>query len=253
MPIVSRTFAALAAAAALAFLSGCQGAPGYPGKAEPRPEQQLDFATLYGKNCAGCHGPDGRGGAAIALNSSTYLAFAGRDHIRTVAANGLKGSLMPAFAQSAGGMLTDQQIDALADGMFREWGQPSNVVAAELPTWAVGTGSAASGQQVYTAACARCHGATGSGTAAAGHSIVDTAYLALVPDQSLHTIIAAAHPERTTTDWRTYTPGHPLSTQQVDDLVAWLASHRANAPAAVIAPAPAAVPAAAPAPLKEKP
>lgn len=256
MQIVSRSLAALFTAAALAALTGCQSAPGYPGKADPRPDQELDFATLYGQNCAGCHGPDGRGGAAIALNSSTYLAFAGRDHIRSVAAHGIRGSLMPAFARSSGGMLTDSQVDALVNGMFREWSQPSTTAAAQLPPWAVGPGAAASGAQVYSASCARCHGSAGTGTPKLGHSIVDRAYLGLVDDQSLHTIIAAAHPERSTPDWRSYS-SQPLSGQQIDDLVAWLASHRTNAaPAAAPAPvaaAPAVSATPRPTPFKEKP
>jgi mono/diheme cytochrome c family protein len=253
MRSLSRTLAALAAAASLAVLTGCQNAPGYPRAVEAdRPEHQLDFATLYGQNCAGCHGPDGRGGAAIALNSSTYLAFAGHDRIRSIAAKGIKGSLMPAFAQSSGGMLTDQQVDVLVSGMFREWSQPSNLSGAQLPPWPVGPGTAAAGAPVYQAACARCHGVSGTGTPKNGHSIVDTAYLTLVDDQSLHTIIAAAHPEPSTLDWRSYT-SQPLSSQQIDDLVAWLASHRTNAaPAAAPAPA-AAAPAVSPTPRKEKP
>lgn len=253
MQIVSRTLAALAAAASLAVLTGCQSAPGYPRTVEAdRPEHQLDFATLYGQNCAGCHGPDGRGGAAIALNNSTYLAFAGHDRIRSIAAKGIKGSLMPAFAQSSGGMLTDQQVDALVNGMFHEWSQPSNISGVTLPPWTVGAGAAAAGAPVYQAACARCHGTNGGGTPANGHSIINTAYLALVDDQSLRTIIVAGHPEHSTPDWRSYS-SQPLSSQQIDDLVAWLASHRINA-AAAAAPAPAAaVPAASSTPRKEKP
>ncbi len=254
MQIVSRSLAALFAAAALAALTGCHGAPGYPGSPEPRPEQQLEFATLYSQNCAGCHGPDGRGGAAIALNSSTYLAFAGRDRIRSAAAHGIKGSLMPAFARSSGGMLTDQQVDAIVNGMFREWNLPSSAPPAQLPPWAVGPGTASAGAPVYAASCARCHGSAGTGTPKLGHSIVDRAYLGLVDDQSLHTIIAAAHPEPSTPDWRSYS-AQPLSSQQIDDLVAWLASHRTNAaPAAAPASAAPAVSATPrPTPFKEKP
>lgn len=249
MQTLSRAVSTLFAVASLAVLIGCQNAPGYPRSVELRPEQQLDFTALYGQNCAGCHGASGRGGAAIALNSSTYLAFAGRDHIRTIASKGIKGSLMPAFAQSAGGMLTDQQINAIVEGMFREWSQPATASAAELPPWAVAPGNAAAGADVYKTACARCHGVTGTGTPTHGHSIVDTAYLALVDDQSLHTLIAAAHPERSTPDWRGYT-SQPLSSQQIDDLVAWLASHRINA----FAPAAPATPAAvSPIARKEKP
>ena len=42
-----------------------------------RPDQQLDFHVLYKQNCSGCHGDNGRGGAAIPLNNPAYLAVAG--------------------------------------------------------------------------------------------------------------------------------------------------------------------------------
>ena len=40
------------------------------------PNEISDFNVLYGENCAGCHGTDGRGGAAIPLGDPVYLAIA---------------------------------------------------------------------------------------------------------------------------------------------------------------------------------
>ena len=51
------------------LLSGCgtpHGQPQRTSEALP-PNQVIDFAILYGDNCAGCHGDNGRGGAAVAL------------------------------------------------------------------------------------------------------------------------------------------------------------------------------------------
>ena len=42
-----------------------------------------------------------------------YLAIVDEASVRKVIANGVHGTTMPAFAQSAGGMLTDKQIDAI--------------------------------------------------------------------------------------------------------------------------------------------
>src|SRR5258708_14200181 len=66
---------------------------------------------------------NGRGGVAIALVSPVFLAIADDSVIRRTAANGVPGTSMPAFAQSAGGMLTDKQIDALVPGI-RSWEKP---------------------------------------------------------------------------------------------------------------------------------
>ena len=42
------------------------------------PNEVLEFSTLYAQNCAGCHGAEGRGGAAIALADPVYLGHRGR-------------------------------------------------------------------------------------------------------------------------------------------------------------------------------
>src|SRR5271156_5478838 len=87
-----------------------------------RPEDVTDFKTLYGDNCSGCHGEDGHQGAALALNDPLFQHLAPRDFVRNIAANGLPGHLMPGAAKSAGGFLTDKQIDILLDGMQHNWG-----------------------------------------------------------------------------------------------------------------------------------
>ena len=62
-----------------AFLCGCASAPGRPvaGDEPVVPSEVTDFKVLYGQNCAGCHGAEGKGGAAIALDDPVYLAIAG--------------------------------------------------------------------------------------------------------------------------------------------------------------------------------
>src|SRR4029077_19344081 len=91
-------------------LFGCANAPGRPGPGEMPivPSEVSDFGTLYQQNCAGCHGAEGKGGAAIALANPVYLAIADDSILQRAAANGIPGTSMPAFARSAGGMLTDK-------------------------------------------------------------------------------------------------------------------------------------------------
>src|SRR6185436_13950713 len=95
-------------AIALLLCAGCRP-PGKPTSAdiELKPEEVRDFAVLYQQNCAGCHGHDGKGNTALALANPVYLAVASDDTIRRVTSSGIHGSLMPAFAKSSGGTLTD--------------------------------------------------------------------------------------------------------------------------------------------------
>src|SRR6516225_7155463 len=92
---------ALILAAAGIALVGCSRIPGRPGPGPEvvRPDQVLDFSTLYKTNCAACHGANGKNGAAISLANPAYLAIAGEDNVRQITAKGVGGTLMPAFAR----------------------------------------------------------------------------------------------------------------------------------------------------------
>ena len=95
-----------------------------------------EFDTLYAENCAGCHGAEGRGGAAIALADPVYLRIADEAAMRAVIANGVRGTSMPAFAQSAGGMLTDKQIDVITREIRSRWSRPGILDGANPPSYA---------------------------------------------------------------------------------------------------------------------
>jgi len=240
---------ALVLVAAGLALVGCSRIPGRPGPGPEvvRPEEVLDFSTLYKANCTACHGENGRNGAAISLANPVYLAVAGEDTVRQTITKGVPGKLMPAFAKSSGGMLTDQQVSALAHGMTMQWGKADVLAGLSAPPYAaMSTGDAARGQQAFGTFCARCHGASGEGVAGdakdgpgkdgagkvgAGKvgSIVDGSYLALISDQSLRSITIAGRPDEGMPDWR-FDAAQPMTDQQITDIVAWLASKRSVNP-----------------------
>ncbi|MFZ0335418.1 MAG: c-type cytochrome [Candidatus Acidiferrales bacterium] len=208
----------------------CNNLPGRPAPASNvlRPSQQTDFATLYAQNCAACHGARGEGGAAIALADPIYLATVSDKVLRSVTSNGIPGTPMPAFAQSSGGMLTSQQVAALVDGI-RAWARPATLNSAHPPPYAADVpGEAERGAIVYQNFCASCHGPSGTGGKAG--SIVDPSFLALVSDQGLRTIVITGRPELDAPDWRNDAPGHPMTDQQISDVVAWTAAHRVRYP-----------------------
>ena len=212
--------------------ASCAHAPARTG-ADPqvtRPTEVMDFNVLYGGNCAGCHGAHGKGGAAIPLSDPVFLTIADDATIRRTVGNGVPGTPMPAFAQSAGGMLTDRQIDAIVSGMRSHWSKPDVLRdASPLPYQTQAPGNPAHGAAVYATYCSSCHGPDGRGGQKAG-SIVDGSYLALVSDQNLRTNVIIGRPELGAPDWRSDVPGKPMSGQEISDVVAWLAAQRSKAP-----------------------
>ena len=118
----------------LTWLSACLGIlaagcdPELPGKPNPkdRPvaaEKVLAFDALYGRNCAGCHGKDGKLGPAPPLNDPLFLAIVPDAELHRVISAGRPGTPMPAFAREHGGTLTSDQVKVLADGLKPRWGQ----------------------------------------------------------------------------------------------------------------------------------
>jgi cytochrome c oxidase cbb3-type subunit III len=216
----------------LVLLTACSTPNGQPQKgSEPvAPNQVVDFGTLYAQNCAACHGADGRGGASIALANPVYLAITDENALHNVVANGVRGTSMPAFAQSAGGLLTDEQINAITSGILSGWGRKGILDGANPPSYAAKTkGDAARGEIAFGTYCASCHGTEGHGGSKAS-AISNDSFLALVSDQGLRTVVITGRPELGAPDWRGNVPGKPMSGQEITDVVAWLASRRVQSP-----------------------
>ena len=216
----------------LMLLSACSTPPGRPTKdsGDPAPSEISDFRTLYSENCAACHGTEGRGGAAVALTDPVYLAIVDEPSMRKVIANGVHGTSMPAFAQSAGGMLTDKQINVLTSEIRSRWSRPGILGGTSAPSYGTkSAGDVQRGEASYRTYCSSCHGAQGQGGPKGG-DITNDSFLALVSDQGLRTIVITGRPELGAPDWRGNVPGKPMSDQGITDVVAWLASHRVQNP-----------------------
>jgi cytochrome c oxidase cbb3-type subunit 3 len=209
---------ALFIAGFLSLASACRQSPVDPPVTPP--DKIADFALLFARNCAGCHGADGKGNAAIGLANPVYLAIADDPTIRRITSNGVPGTSMPAFSEHSGGMLTDRQIEIIVRGIRTNWAKPDALRDANPPPYASPTpGDPVRGAAVFDVYCKSCH--------VAG-SIVDRSYLALVSDQSLRTTVIAGRPEIGAPDWRTNVPGKPMSPEDVSDVVAWLSAQRSG-------------------------
>ena len=229
-----RPVAQLLMAGIITLACSCEHSPGHPGNPIARPDEILDFGALYSGNCAACHGANGENGPAIDIANPEYQALVDDATLRKWISGGMPGTEMPAFAQSAGGMLTDAQVNALIAGMRKSWSRPNASGAAALPPYAQSQGGDVhSGEQSYQSRCASCH-------ARSPQQITSTDYLAVVGDQALRSIIIAGRPDIGQPDWSHLGSGgkaaSPLSEQEIDDIVAYLASLRHPAQASLNSP-----------------
>lgn len=219
-----RLFASALLVCVAAPLAGCGHATDGAPNPILRPTEVTDFALLYNKNCAACHGANGQNGPAIDLANPGYQALVDDATLRKWISGGMPGTQMAAFAQSAGGMLTDAQVNALIAGMRKQWLQANFHRDATPPPYAQSQpGDPHRGQLSYQARCSPCHDSS-------AQQITGANYLSLVADQALRSIIIAGRPDIGHPDWRHDGPGGkaatPLSGQEVDDIVSYMGSLR---------------------------
>src|SRR5258707_10098801 len=131
---------------------------------------------------------------------------------------------MPAFAKSAGGMLTDAQIDVITKGIRSRWSRQGVLDPATAPSYAPkSAGDAQRGEVAYKTYCESCHGPGGRG-GRKGSAITDDSFLALVSDQGLRTIVITGRPELGAPAWRGNFSGRAQVDPGCTDRGAWLAS-----------------------------
>jgi mono/diheme cytochrome c family protein len=188
-----------------------------------RPEEELRFEVLYRQNCAGCHGADGKNGAAFELANPVYQVWVAESSLRKWISNGMPQTQMPAFAISAGGSLTDKQIDVLVQGMRQRWAPEDGQLNRMPPYLQPADADASRGKQVFERSCVSCHEHSKQG-------ITSPDYLALVSDQALRTMIVAGRPDIGEPDSQHADPDAALSDQDISDVVKFLGSLRISTP-----------------------
>jgi mono/diheme cytochrome c family protein len=101
---------------------------------DAREQQTADLAaegeTVWSFNCSSCHGLNGEGVTAPALNSTEFLQSATDDQIGLLVSVGIPGTQMSAFSLDHGGPLTSEQIKSVVT-FIRSW-EPD---APDRPDW----------------------------------------------------------------------------------------------------------------------
>ena len=214
----------------LAFLLvGCN-LPGKPKETDEKPT----FAALYRDNCAGCHGADGKLGPAPPLNDPIFLAIVDEGDLEMTVQDGRKDTPMPAFSRARGGPLDDKQIKMLAHGIKLEWGgervSKDGIPPYESEAARARTPDLKRGREVFSVACAVCHGGDGRGSRGMAGAINDPAFLGLISDQALRRLAITGRPDRGMPDFRTRSDRpkefEPLTSADIDNLVGLLAEWR---------------------------
>jgi len=186
---------------------------------------------LYGKYCALCHGPEGKGYAADnapSLVNETFLASANDGFLYGSIERGRPGTPMAAYGDKLGGPLATADIRAIIAWM-RRGGTRSRPLAAIQPH-----GNVERGLAIFHAKCAECHG-TPAERKTAPH-LSNPVFLALASDAFVRHAILHGRPDTPMTPFEGV-----LDEAQIDDVVAAIRSW-----APVAAPATPATPPKAP-------
>jgi cytochrome c oxidase cbb3-type subunit III len=237
----------------LVALSGCGRLPGKPKEADrwKPPNANMDFADLYETNCLACHSNGQTLGASISMNNPPYLAVIPKETLRKVVADGIPHSSMPGYASKVGGLLTDDQINVIVEGIYK-WAKGHKVPTDNLPPYSAALGDPERGESVFAQNCANCHGSEGAGVPGKAGSVVDPTFLSLVSDQYLRTVVIVGRPDLGMPGFRDYVPGKPMSAEEISDVVAWLSSRREEKTTGQPAPATDAASAAQPSPTNQQ-
>lgn len=169
---------------------------------------------IYAQQCAVCHGPQGEGIDAPALNSKALLSSTQDEQLFSIIRSGVPGTAMPAWSQAFGGPLTDEQIRQVV-AFLRSW----EATAPEAPA-ARRQPDPARGAEIFASTCFACHGPNGEGTDRAP-ALNDPDLLNRFDDEWFRETIREGRPSRGMPTW-----GTVLSPEEIDDVVALLAAWR---------------------------
>ncbi len=179
-------------------------------------------AELYQAYCAMCHGEDGRG--RVGANLQAFPGIAVDAAIQQTIANGVSGSVMPAYSDSQGGPLSDVDISDIAAYLtgVLEGTQP----IAPAPEYQPPTidplpdiaGDPTNGAVVFQTNCIACHGEQAQG--GFGWPLAK-AWPGNQPEVFISQVISTGISGTSMPGWAA-SAGGPLSSTQIEDVTAYI-------------------------------
>lgn len=188
----------------------------------------LSGEEVFARVCARCHGSNGEGGIGGPLNSKEFLSANDNHAIRQWIFRGTLGTSMLSWGDL--GLLSSQQIDELVD-FIRAWepSAPSTVDADSTADPANSDlGDASHGEQLFAQFCSGCHGLNGE-RPTANIILNSQEFLDSFNDEILASQIQSGGIEMPS--FHTI-----LTSQDVNDLLAYMRSGFSSEPMAQVAP-----------------
>ncbi len=179
---------------------------------------------LYQKNCAMCHGEDGRGAQVITISNTDMLAAASDEFLYKTIVRGRRNTAMPGW-----GRFTSEELAHLL-AFLKSWGDLPARQGQDIGSG----GDPARGRDKYHYLCSRCHGIYGQGDT--GPAIHNPDFLDAAPDSFLAAIIANGRRGTAMFGWATAVSRQErLSRQDVADVIAFLRDAAAHPPDVIYA------------------
>jgi ubiquinol-cytochrome c reductase cytochrome c subunit len=222
---VRRTMILFAGIAVLALLlvpasSGASGRGGVraqtAGGSTAQQDQQTQGRDLYLQSCAACHGPDPNGPSEYSTVPSLrdVGGAAAVDWAVRTGRMPYQSTKGPAIARGKS-RFTEQETRALSAYVGRSVGD------ALIPEVDASKGNVAEGRQLYSQACAACHGMNGAGSALGGENIAPT-MLGVTPIDVAEAIKIGPGQMPPGGGIPQFTPTDTQSLQKVNDIAAYV-------------------------------
>lgn len=196
-------------------------APGIRPFKMPVVSTEISGKQLFRKNCASCHGQDGResevpGIRTPALNNEDALAVADENYYRSIITHGRSGTTMPAWGPGKGN-LSEEEIDRIVT-YIQSWESDGAEVSAVRSE----RGDPEIGRILYKGLCGNCHGRNGEG--GIGNALNSSTFLAIASDRFLADTIVNGRPGTAMAAWKHF------PTQSVSDIVAYIRKWQPEVP-----------------------